>query len=169
MTSNNEDPLRFIREEMIPAFFATVAAALPKSVYLFAVNYDPGDSTEKSTVNVMGIRPKDSAMLLALEEAGCDIKGAFDAHQEEIGELMSSIVTEAIENGMLAWKKQREEEAKIDHPLPCISCIKRLAELQDINGMKALIVKDKICDSHKFPHPICPDYVSALPDQEAEE
>ena len=169
MTSNNEDSLRFIREEMIPAFFATVAAALPKSVYLFAVNYDPGDAPEKSTVNVMGIRPKDSKMLLALEDACCDIKGAFDAHQEEIGELMSSIVTDAIENGMMAWKKQREEEAKIDHPLLCISCIKRLAELQDINGMKTLIVKDKICDSHKFPHPICPDYVSALPDQEAEE
>lgn len=169
MTTTTEDPLRFIREEMIPAFFATVAAALPKSVYLFAVNYDPGDAPEKSTINVMGIRPKDSKMLLALEEACCDIKGAFDARKEEIGELMTSIVTEAIENGMLAWKKQREEEAKIDHPLLCISCIKRLAELQDINGMKTLIVKDKICDSHKFPHPICPDYVSALPDQEAEE
>ena len=164
-----EDSLRFIREEMIPAFFATVAAALPKSVYLFAVNYDPGDAPEKSTINVMGIRPKDSKMLLALEEACCDIKGAFDEHQDEIGELLTSIVTDAIENGMLAWKKQREEEAKMDHPLLCISCIKRLAELQDINGMKTLIVKDKICDSHKFPHPIYPDYVSALPDQEAEE
>ena len=169
MSTTTEDPLRFIREEMIPAFFATVAATLPKSVYLFAINYDPGDSPEKSTVNIMGIRPKDSKMLLALEDACCDIKGAFDAHQDEIGELMTSIVTDAIENGMLAWKKQREEEAKIDHPLLCISCIKRLAELQDINGMKTLIVKDKICDSHKFPHPICPDYVSALQDQEAEE
>ena len=169
MSTTTEDPLRFIREEMIPAFFATVAATLPKSVYLFAVNYDPGDAPEKSTVNVMGIRPKDSKMLLALEDACCDIKGAFDEHQDEIGELLTSIVTDAIENGMLAWKKQREEEAKIKSPILCTSCMKRLADLHDINGAMALLVKDKICKEHQYPRKTCPDYVPALPDQEAEE
>lgn len=169
MSTTTEDPLRFIREEMIPAFFATVAATLPKSVYLFAINYDPGDSPEESKVNIMGIRPKDSKMLLALEDACCDIKGAFDEHQEEIGELMTSIVTDAIENGMLAWKKQREEEAKIKSPILCTSCMKRLADLHDINGAMALLVKDKICKEHQFPRKNCPDYVPALPDQEVEE
>ena len=164
-----EDSLRFIREEMIPAFFATVAATLPKSVYLFAVNYDPGDAPEKSTVNVMGIRPKDSKMLLALEEACCDIKGAFDEHQEEIGALMSSIVTEAIDNGITAWKKQREEEAKIKSPILCTSCMKRLADLHDINGAMALLVRDKICKEHQYPRKTCPDYVPVNKDQEAEE
>ena len=169
MSTTTEDPLRFIREEMIPAFFATVAATLPKSVYLFAINYDPGDSPEESKVNIMGIRPKDSKMLLALEDACCDIKGAFDEHQEEIGELMTSIVTDAIENGMMAWKKQREEEAKIKSPILCLSCMKRLADLHDINGAKALLVKDKICKEHQYPRKTCPDDVPALPDQEAEE
>ena len=108
-----EDSLRFIREEMIPAFFATVAAALPKSVYLFAVNYDPGDAPEKSTINVMGIRPKDSKMLLALEEACCDIKGAFDEHQDEIGELLTSIVTDAIGN-RVPWAPTQTDMLALD-------------------------------------------------------
>ena len=169
MTSNNEiDP--YIRKAHVDEFFKIAAKTFPKVAYMFAVNFDPGDSPKESKVSVMGIRPVESAMLQALEDACVDVKGAFDEHHNEIGELFTDILSDAIDKGMESWINKRKMDAKIPTQFLCMSCKKRLADIETTPSGNAYLNCSKgVCAKYKYPCTVCQDWEPVETEEESQE
>lgn len=164
---SDTDKELFLNENTVPAFFNILSTTLPKCVQLFAVNIEIGKTPEESIVSVMGIRPKDSKTLRALENAGVDVKGEYDRNHETIGNTLTDILRDAIEKGVEAFAK-RERDAK-ERGYLCMTCKRRTATLEATETQTFLDLSEGICRKYNYPCTECEDYLPDTPNQEPEE
>ena len=104
-----------MRKELTPAFMNILCETFPRGIY--CVVFQLGDSDKISEIDLertetTNVMPAMSAMYMALDEAGVNLKKHFEKASREVNNILNKALAEAFIEKMEKMDDEKEEEVK---------------------------------------------------------